>query len=250
MRQEFTVFRDKTTGDYFSLQNKEKSLEEVKLAVKRPNHEQQQEAQLIYQRFMNKYLKEGIMPRVKLEVMVKDEERDKEEKELARKINDCREQLKRGGIKKSQAVKLAKESIKLNFDWLRLNREKNEVLNNSAETLADNHRFNYLVSCATVYSTSDKPVFNSYDDFLKEDNLGNQVPAIAGEYYAKLIHNLDDDFRKDWPEYRFLQRFNYVNDKLQFVDSEGKLVDFDGKPLPEKTEEVTTDELTAEFLPD
>ena len=58
----------------------------------------------------------------------------------------------------------------------------------------------------------------------------------SGDVFAKLIYNLEEDFRKDWPEYKFLEKYKFVNDKLQFLGEDGTIVDFEGKPLPQEEE--------------
>ncbi len=210
-KEEFSVFKN-TNGEFFPEQNKEKNLDEVKLAVRRPNHGEKAAADFEYNKHMNKLLKNEIMPRTKLEDIMKDKsiwdkEKDVKEKELVKFVSEARHVLtKKGGIKVSEAAKLAKDSIRKNFEWLELNGQKNEILNNSAENISENHRFNYLVSCCTVYNDSvGNKYFKDYEDFLRQDSFGNPVPTIAGVKFSRLIYNMEDDFRKDWPEYQFLQ---------------------------------------------
>lgn len=242
MREEFVMYKNEQ-GEWSLIQNKDKTLSEVKLAVKKPNHTQQRDANFQYSKFVNEYMRAGIMPQQKMMQVIKekgiwDDEKDAQEREYFKQINDIRNKLKRGGIKQSEAKKLAKEGIELNFKLINLSSQKNAMLNDSAETLAQNNKFNYLVGECTVYSDTDKRVFKDYEDFQKLDNLEDSrlLTWKSGDVFAKLIYNLEEDFRKDWPEYKFLEKYKFVNDKLQFLGEDGTIVDFEGKPLPQEEE--------------
>ena len=156
MREEFVMYKNEQ-GEWSLIQNKDKTLSEVKLAVKKPNHTQQRDANFQYSKFVNEYMRAGIMPQQKMMQVIKekgiwDDEKDAQEREYFKQINDIRNKLKRGGIKQSEAKKLAKEGIELNFKLINLSSQKNAMLNDSAETLAQNNKFNYLVGECTVYS--------------------------------------------------------------------------------------------------
>lgn len=253
-REEFKLYVNKD-GEYFAEQDKEGTLKEVSFAVNKPNHEQQKDANIHYAKYMNQYLKEGIMPQIKLgEVLRKqgvwDDEKENKERELAKAINEAESKLKKGGIKLSEAAKVAKDSIKARYELIQLGAIRNNFMNNSAENLSQNHKFNYLVSQCTVYSNNEAKVFKDYNDFLKQDNQGSLLPYVAGETLSKLLYGFEKDYRADWFEFTFLKKHNFVNDKLEFIDKDGNLVDIDGNPV-EKTapSQVETDK-EPEFLPD
>lgn len=256
VREEFVVYKD-SENNFYTEQNKDNSLVEVKLSVRRPNYGEKQGADFEYQKTVTKLLKEGILPRVKLEETIRengiwDKAKESRERQLAKAINDAREKLKKGGIKLSEGVKLAKQSIKDNFEYIQLNMDRNSVLNNSAESIAEQARFNHLTSSATVYNNDgvEKKFFQSYEDFLIQDSRGNVVTYLAGSYLSRLLNNFEDDFRKDWPEYKFLLKYKFVNDKFEYINTEGKVVDEDGKELPEVLPEEKTEVAEAVFLPD
>lgn len=255
-KEDFVVFKDEA-GELFAGQNAEKNYKELKLSVRRPSHQERQVADFEYNKQMNKLLKEGIMPKMKLyEVMrekgIWDKEMESKETRLIDNINKCRDKLRMGKIKESEAVKLAKQGIKDNFELLQLTSQKTGILQNSAESISEDYRFNYLVSQCTVYNDDiGNHYFKDYDDFLRQDNAGNPVPYMAGMYFSRLINNFEDDFRKEWPEYKFLLKYKYVNDKLQFVNKQGQLVDEDGKLLEVQEQEKQEDSAQEpEFYPD
>lgn len=251
--EEFSVWQD-SEGNYHGQNDEEGTRKEIKLKVKVPNHKQQSDADFMYAKKMNEYIKEGIMPQIKLDEVIRkngiwDESKEKEERELITKIADVAKKLRTGNIKKSEMAKLAKESIEARGKYLQLVNERNNILNNSAESLAQNHRFNYMAAVCTVYSNSERSFFDNYDTFLTQDNLGNPVCYLAGEYLAKLLYSLDNDFRKDWPEYKFLEKYKFVNDKLEWLDKDGNIVDYEGKPV-KKVEVEVAPEKEPVFLDD
>ena len=254
-REEFVLYKEKNGGAFYREAVKDKETEEVKFAVRKPNHEQQRNANFQYSKWMNQYLKEGIMPQMRLEETLRgngvwDTEMEKREGELAKTIREVEDKLKRGGIKVSEAVQRAKDGIKARFEFLNLTAKRNSLLSNSAESLSQNHRFNYLVSVCTVYSNTEKPVFKDYDDFLKQDNQGSILPYVAGEVFSRLAYGFDDDFRKDWPEYKFLLKHKFVNDKLEFVNKEGEIVDIDGNKIEAVQDAKPEETVEPEFYPD
>ena len=254
VREEFSVFKN-AQGEYFHEQNKEKNLEEVKLAVQRPTSLHKQQADYEYYKQMNRLLSDGIKPKVILEKTIRengiwDDEKEKEANLLARRVWEAREKLQKGRIKLSEGAKIAKEAIKNNYDYLQLVMDKNNILNNAAENIAENHKFNYLVSVCTVYNNGEsKSFFRDYDDFLRQDTLGNPVTNIAGLKFSTLLYGLNEDYRKDWPEFKFLAKYKFVNEKLEPVNKDGVLVDDDGKPL-DLPGQPKVDEAEPEFLPD
>lgn len=253
--EDFSVFVD-ADNKYFREQNKKGDLKEIKLRVRKPTHEESRESNFIYAKSMNRHLKDGILPQVRLYDIIREngtwtETQEKEEVKLSKTIGDIRQKLKVGGIKKSEGAKLAKDGIKANFDLINLTMKKNNILNNSAEALAQQDKFNYLTSVCTIYPDNGRAYFENYEEYLRQDNLGNGVCTVAGEKLSNLGYDLDDDFRKDWPEYKFLVKYAFCNDKLQYVNKEGKLVDIDGKLLDEvKPESGVIEDKEPEFLPD
>lgn len=256
VREEFVVYKD-SENNYHGEQDANKTYTEVKLSVRRPNYGEKQGADFEYQKTFTKLLKEGILPRIKLEETIRetgiwDKTKEARERQLAKAINDTREKLKKGGIKLGEGVKLAKQSIKDNFEYIQLNMDRNSILNNSAESIAEQARFNHLTSAATVYNNDgvEKKFFKDYEDFLIQDSRGNVVTYLAGSYLSRLLNNFEDDFRKDWPEYKFLLKYKFVNDKFEYINAEGKPVDEEGNVVPETLPEDKTEVAEAVFLPD
>lgn len=254
LHEDFVIFKN-DEDEYFLTQNEDadgEQYKEVKLRVKKPNHEQQRQSNMVYSKSVSEYIKNGVMPQLKIEQLVKkqgiwDSDMEKEEKELYRVIGDATKILSRGNIKKSEAVKWAKKGIDAKFKLITLGSQRNAMYNNSAENLSKTDQFNYLVSECTVYSDSGNKFFKDTEDYLRQDSLGSVVPWKAGEQLGKLLYNMDEDFREGWIEYKFLIKQKLVNDKLQFVNEDGKLVDDNGDLVDDIKEEFPLEPM---FLPD
>ena len=235
LKEKFTVYKN-DFNEYFLTQDKEKKLKEIEVAVRRPNYKELQNAQFEYSKMFTEYLKKGVMTNLQMTEFIEkngmwDAEKTAKEKELRDSIRGILTRLKRGKMKLSELKKLSAESIKKRFELIELTLKRNEMLTETAESRATQHRFNYLTSVCTVYNTSSESFFKNLDDFLDQDAKGSIVTFLAGQFLAKLLNNLDEDFRKDWDEYKLLQKYHMVNDKLEWVDRDGKLVDEAGKPV-------------------
>lgn len=236
-KEVFAVFKSKE-GKYHT-EDKNNEYVKIDLAVKRPNNEQQQEAQKVYARAFREFVESGAIVRPQLDAILRsrnmwDDVRQKESNELTKKINDNVSKLKKGGIKFSDAIILAKNTIKLRNDLFKLTFEKNQLDQNTAEAQAENVRFNYLTAVCTMHNDTGKSFFENYEDYKKQDQTDNPVISMAGEKFWQLISGLEEDFRKDWAEYKFLLKYKLCNDKLQLIDKQGRFVDLDGNYIDEQ----------------
>ena len=99
--------------------------------------------------------------------------------------------------------------------------------NHSAEGQADNARFNYLVSACVVYKDNNEKYFKNLEDYI---NRADDPAALLGaQKLANMIYGLDNNFEKNLPENKFLQKFKFVDDKLRLIDKSGRLVDAEGR---------------------
>jgi len=167
---------------------------------------------------LNRYLEErGIW----------DKQKEKEKSELEKSIADLQDTLNRPGkkrVKLSQARNTAIELRKKRVEYRDLISEKIELESNTTESLADNARFDYLVTCCTFYKDNDEKVYNSLGDY-EGDSTDTAFTAAAA--LGQLLYNLNDSFEASLPENEFL-----VNQKL--ADKENlALIDFDGNYVDE-----------------
>lgn len=205
---------------------------EVELAVVRPTPKQLTEAQKVYNRAFRDALESGAMLRQKLDDVMRkqglwDDDKQDEYDEILRKFKDCEFKLARGKMHKDEGKKLALEMRKLRREMTGMLANRNNLDSHTAESQADNVRFNYLVSCSVVYNTSGKVVFSSLEDYLSQSN--QDWVFNAANNLSTLLYDLDDDFESKLPENAFLIKFKYVDEKLRLVDKDGNYIDEEGK---------------------
>ena len=104
---------------------------------------------------------------------------------------------------------------------------------NTAEGQADNTRFNYLMACCVVDNDTGKPIFVDEDgnpslSEYEKDASEDYLVEAAGKL-AEMLYGLDDDYESKLPENKFLKQYNFVNEDLKLIDSEGRPVDREGR---------------------
>lgn len=168
---------------------------------------------------LNRYLEErGIW----------DKEKEKEKSSLEKVIADLQDKLIRPGRKKvklSEARSTAIELRKRRVEYRDLISEKIELESNTTESLADNARFDFLVTCCTFYKDTDEKVYNSLGDY---ENDSTDTAFTAAAALGQLLYNLTDSFEASLPENEFLIKQNLANgDNLALIDFDGNYVDED-----------------------
>ena len=176
---------------------------------------------------LNRYLKEkGIW----------DQGKEKQKKALEKELAELQEKLSRPGKKKvklSEARKTAINLRKKRVEYRDLIAEKIELESNTTESLADNARFDYLVTCCTFYKDSDEKVYNTVTDY---ENDSSDLSFTAAAALGQLLYGLTDSFEATLPENEFL-----INQKL--ADGETlALINFDGNYVDEDFNVVLTKE--------
>jgi hypothetical protein len=225
---------------------------EVKLAVRKPKQEESKELQVAYNIALREAIDSKAILQQKVEQVLReqgvwDDAKEKEIKEVERKIIDGEKKLAMGGIKKSEAKALA-------LEMRRLRRKRQELLSvrvsmdaNTAQAQAENARFNNYVSKCTVYNETDERLFKSHDDYLAWLEDKDQAPTMGTilTNAMQFFYDMDPEADKKLPENKFLIQHGFMNDKLQLirpdkklVDDEGRLVDDEGRFINEAGEYV------------
>lgn len=177
---------------------------------------------------LNRYLEErGIW----------DKQKEKEKAELEKTIADLQDTLSRPGkrkVKLSQARNTAIELRKKRVEYRELISEKIELESNTTESLADNARFDYLVTCCTFYKDSDEKVYNSVGDY---ENDATDIAFTAAAALGQLLYNLTDSFEASLPENEFLVKQKLADkENLALIDFDGNYVDEDFNVILKKEE--------------
>lgn len=212
--------------------------EKVEFAVLKPTQKQQDEAQKVYMRKYRELIENGdCLIRIQLDKVMRDrhlwdDEKEKEYGELQQRLIKNGRRITEGGFKKKEAYDLALIMRKDRDRLVDLVSIKNTLDVNTAESQAENYRFHYLVSACTVYNKNDELVFDDLEDYLSR--VDEEYSIKAAQTLFKIMHNLDLlESRAKLPENKFLKKFSYVNDNLQLIDNQKRLINEDGKHIDE-----------------
>ena len=221
---------------------------EVEIYVQKPNNDTVKKADRHKSKVWNQCIQDEILTKKELAVLMRkrgiwDDKKDKEEEEITQAIVNLEKELSFGKNGKKPKVSegrdIAVEIRKKRSDLRDLIAERIELEENTADSLADNARFDFLVAHCTFYKDG-KPVYKDYDEY--NNKSADEVAFEAASLLGKMLYNLDSNFEKNLPENKFLTKFNLVNDDLSLVDpnnpehlidTKGKRIDEDGYYLDE-----------------
>lgn len=211
---------------------------EVEFLVKMPSLNDQREGQKVYNQAFSDAVKSGSIVRAKLDDLLTEQGLWDDHKQarfttIQKEIGEGEKTLAKGGISLKEAKNIAIKMKELRDELRDLISVRTNLDTHTAEGQADNARFNYLVSVCVVYNdSSKKPYFLSYEDYLNRSS--DQVAILGAQKLAAMLYGLDSDFEKKLPENKFLVQYKFVNDKLQFIDGNGRLTDADGRLVNEE----------------
>ena len=219
----------------------------VEIYVRKPTNGELSRAEKVRVKNWSKFRSDpDIMSKVQLNRYLEDRGiwdsvKEKEKTDLEKTIAELQERLTRPGKKKvklSEARNTAIELRKKRIEYRELISEKIELESNTTESLADNARFDYLVTCCTFYKDSDEKVYNSVGDY---ENDSTDTAFTAAAALGQLLYNLTDSFEAALPENEFLIKQNLADkDNLLLTDFDGNYVDEDFNVVLTK-EEATAD---------
>ncbi len=212
--------------------------------IQTPSLEQQREAQKVYNQAFTDAIKSKSVVRAKLDDLLKDQGLWDDEKQaqfdtLQKEISEGEKRLAKGGFGLKDARSLAVKMRQLRDDMRDLISVRTSLDNHSAEGQADNARFNYLVSVCVVYNDSKQPYFSSMEDYLNRST--DPVGLLGAQNLANMMYGLDNDYERNLPENKFLQKYKFVDQDLRFVDKQGRLIDADGRLINEEGRYINDD---------
>ena len=221
---------------------------EVEIYVQKPNNDTVKRADRHKSKVWNQCIQDEILTKKELAVLMRkrgiwNDRKDKEEEEITQAIVNLEKELSFGKNGKKPKVSegrdIAVEIRRKRFDLRDLIAERIGLEENTADSLADNARFDFLVAHCTFYKDG-KPVYKDYDEY--NNKSADEIAFEAASLLGKMLYNLDSNFEKNLPENKFLTKFNLINDDLSLVDpnnpehlidTKGKRIDEDGYYLDE-----------------
>jgi hypothetical protein len=211
---------------------------DINIVIKRPSSTVISASQRVSAKVWTDCVREGIMTRKELEKFMKeqgiwDDGKDKEQQKIIQEISALEKRLYVSGnggkkLKASEGKSIAIE-MRIKRNELRdLIAERMSLEQNTAESISDNAKFDYLVANCTYYENGQK-VYTSLDDYKErsDDNLA----FMAASTLAGMIYSVDKDFESKLPENKFLKMFHFVDDDLNLVNKDGETVDLEGRRI-------------------
>jgi hypothetical protein len=212
----------------------------IKITVKKPVGSIQNKANRYAAKVWSECLSDGIMTKKELKQFMKkrniwDEQKDEEEKRISKEIAELERTLAfgRNGAKRVKASDGREIAIKIREKRIELRDligERLSLEGNTAESLSDNARFDFLVSCCTYYENGEK-VYKSLEDY--DENSDSDIALAAATAMAQMMYSLDKDFEKSLPENIFLNKHHFTNEDGALINQNGDMVDLDGRKINE-----------------
>lgn len=216
--------------------------ENIEVEVRQPTQQDLIDARLFSGGIFKKALEQDNPPppRDKLSEYLKklgmwDDSKDKRFKELTNKIAEGERQLARGAIDKD-GNKVTKEFVKnLAIDMRKWRNEQLSLIAQlrthdylTIEGIVEDANFNFLVSRCS-YKNGER-LYKDYYDYIERQN--SEEAFECASRLSKLLYG--DNFEKDNPEIKFLQKYNFMDEEMHYVDKDGNLVDENGRRIDKK----------------
>ena len=206
----------------------------TKIIVKKPSNAVLSAAQRKGALVWTQCIQEGVMTKKELEKVLKDrgiwtKAKAQEQANILKEISELEKKLylSRGvTLKTSEGKKIAIQMRRKRIELRDLLAEKVALEQNTAESLSDNAKFDYIVSQCT-FDINELPVYNSIDDYSNRSD--DPIAFAAASALATMLYSLDKDFEMKLPENKFLAKFDYINDDLHLVNKDGNKVDTEGR---------------------
>jgi hypothetical protein len=208
--------------------------EDVKVLVKTPSKKDNDDAHMVYIAAWRQAAEKGAVLREKINEFLEeqglwDKKKQAKYEQAVKQINEKEILLRKGGIPLKKAKGIALELKRLRDDFRNLIADRTSYDSLTAEGVADNAKFDYLVTRCVVDPNSREPVFKDLDDY---NQRGSEPWAVkAASQLANIFYGLDPEYEKNLPENQFLKKFKMTDDKGRLVNTDGHLVavDKDGK---------------------
>jgi hypothetical protein len=231
-RKEFTITED--------------SGKEVVLCVRTPQYEDIEAADKVYASKIASLVRESGGKRLLLRSQVNDflktsgvwtDEDETKIQTLNDEIDVLLTKLRKGGLKMSEGRELAIATMEKRKEIVRVSSKRQIFDDTTIESVAEAEKMDYLVYSCTVYSDSGDNYWNSFED-MKNDKLSDAYRQASVTAYD-VIFNVNPEFEKRLPENRWLKKYGFIDDELNYVDRKtGEKVDRFGKPIKELEEKL------------
>jgi hypothetical protein len=193
------------------------------------------EAQKVYNRTFKKAIEEGVILKKSLEDHMRrqglwDDSKQEEYETLLKRSADIEYKIKSGQYKKaSQVREKSIELKKLRNELSSLLMVRNSMDSNTADGLADNERFFYLVSACVFDYETQKPVYSSLENY--HESADSSLAVKCATEFANYAYGLDEKYEDGLIENKLLKKLGLLNEKGQLTNKQGQRVDLEGNLL-------------------
>jgi hypothetical protein len=210
---------------------------DLKIVVKKPGNVLMSSAQRVGAKAWTDCVREGIMTKKELEKFMNaqgiwDKDKDEKQKSITDAIFSMEKQLyvggKNGQLRASEGKRIAIEMRRKRNELRELISERLSLEQNTAESISDNSKFDFLVSSCTFYENGQK-VYNDMDDYKQRSD--DALAYAAATALAGMLYSVDKDFEEKLPENKFLKMFHFVDDNLSLVNDKGETVDLENRRI-------------------
>ena len=228
--------------------NVEKDGETIYLCVREPEHSDIEISDQYYAAkvasLMRKPKDQRPLLRDQLEKYLKDEgiwtEEDQNKiDELNEEVSEGLKKLRKGGITDLEGRELAIGIFEKRNQIANIRYKRRIFDEATIEAMSEQEKLDYLTYSCTVYEDSGNPYWSSFEE-MKSDK-GNEIFEKASQFIYEIAYGIDSDFEKKLPENRWLKKYNFLDEDLNFIDRKtGKNVDRGYRAI-EESEEGTND---------
>ena len=212
----------------------------ISICVEKPNNRTIVASDKYKAKVWNQCLADGILTKMELEKTMKerkiwDEDKDQRQVEIISEINKYEKLLYIDDGKKrtvSDGKEMAIRIRRLRSELRELMAQRISLEENTAESISDNAKFDYLVSECTKYENG-KRVYESLEDYNSKS--ADEIAIAAAGKLAQILYSLDSNFENNLPENKWLDRYgltdddgHLINEQNQKIDTNGKVVDEEG----------------------
>lgn len=163
------------------------------------------------------------------------EEKENRLKEVAIAIDEKLRLLSRGKTEQVPTIERLREIIikevrPLRFEQFALIGESRQFDDVTVESIANRSEIEYL-TCFSLFTETDDHVYSSIDDFYAK--IDEKYTQEGMSELNILIGNVNKNWQMDLPENKLLKKHGLINENGDYLLN-GKIVDYEGRPLNEK----------------
>jgi len=139
--------------------------------------------------------------------------------------------LLKGGISLQQGRELAINMGEMRTEILKLMAKRNQLDSTTVESIAEDYKFDVLVSECTFNVNINTKYFANYDDYV---DRGDEVSSIAAaEQLSKMLYGYNPNFGIELFENKWLQKAGFMNNDGRYINRDGHLIDRKGNLVNE-----------------